>query len=375
MAGIYIHIPFCKRKCFYCDFHKSTHFTQKNEIISGICTEILLRKSYLSEEPVETIYFGGGTPSILPIQDIKTILSLINKTFRVCPDAEITLEANPDDLNPDYCNTLIQAGINRLSIGIQSFNDKDLKLMNRRHCAQDAVDSVKNAQKAGFNNISIDLIYGLPEMKLSDWLLNLDQAFALNIQHLSAYHLTYHENTVFHQYLKKGKIKAVPEDDSFAQFNLLIEQATRHKFIHYEISNFALPGYFSRHNSSYWQNKKYLGVGPSAHSFDGHSRQWNSSDNNAYLEALNKNLPFYEREELSLNDRYNDYIITTLRTIWGSSLSYIHQEFGESYLKHAESVVNRFKDSGHLIVENEMITLSREGLFVSDDLMTEFMIV
>lgn len=375
MAGIYIHIPFCSKKCFYCDFHKSTSLIQKNEILSGIHQELLIRKDYLQNDPIETIYFGGGTPSLLQISEIESLLKALYSLFNIIPKAEITLEANPDDLSNEYCQELIHIGINRLSIGIQSFNNKDLKLMNRRHNEEEAINAVLCAQNAGFKNISIDLIYGLPGMTTKEWEVNLSKAFSLNIQHLSAYLLTYHPGTVFYQFLQDGKISIPPEDECFRQFEMLTSISRSHGFIQYEISNFGLPDYFSKHNSSYWKNKKYLGLGPSAHSFDGVSRQWNISNNQAYLNAIQNQKPFFEKELLSLNDRFNDYVITSLRTLWGLSLPYINKEFGPAFRNHTENIYNRFKETGHLIFHNETITLSSEGLFVSDDLMSEFIIV
>ncbi|TKG93513.1 radical SAM family heme chaperone HemW [Puteibacter caeruleilacunae] len=373
MAGIYLHIPFCKSKCHYCDFHKSTSLYDKSLIIKTLKTELTKRVDYIKGEVVNTIYLGGGTPSLLSIEELTDILNHIGGLFEISRDAEVTLEANPDDLTKAYCRELRSIGFNRLSIGIQSFQQDDLAIMNRRHSAEQARQAVQIAQQEGFSNISIDLIYGLPNMTTERWKMNLEEAFKLNIQHISAYHLTYHQGTLFYDYLKQGKIKQVPEDDSFKQFEMLIEQAKEYGFIHYEISNFALEGYYSKHNSSYWLGEKYLGIGPSAHSFDGVSRQWNVANNNEYISAIAQDKSYFEIEKLSDDDRFNDYIITSLRTIWGLSIKHIQEKFGDRYVKHVDSMVRKYAHSGDIIKEGDSIKLTTKGLFISDQLMMEFM--
>ncbi len=369
MAGIYIHIPFCKQQCHYCDFHKSTVLSGKEEMIRAIKKECKQRKNYFGGKSIETIYLGGGTPSVLDTAEVNDLLTFIRKEFEVTGSAEITFEANPDDLSLDYCKQLICAGINRLSIGIQSFDDDDLKLMNRRHSASQAIKSVHNAREAGFKNLSVDLIYGFPGMDADKWRKNLETLFFLNVQHISSYHLTYHEHTVFYDWLQREKIFPVDEEESLEQFKMLIEGARKNGFEHYEISNFALPGFYSKHNTSYWQGKKYLGLGPSAHSFDGQSRQWNTASNNAYIKAIQKEEPVFEKEVLSLTDKYNDYIITRIRTQWGVDFTEIETLFGSSYAAYAKKGITKYVHSKHAALEGNRARLSSEGLFISDEIM------
>lgn len=375
MAGIYIHIPFCKTKCHYCDFYKSTLITQKDEVLAFLEKEFLLRKEYLLNEKISTIYFGGGTPSLLKVEQINTFLSLFQAHYQIEKDVEITLEANPEDLSLEYCQALRSIGVNRLSIGIQSFNDSDLALMNRRHRSEKAKKAITDARKAGFNNISIDLIYGLPGMTNEKWEVNLAEAFALNPEHISAYHLTYHKGTVFNTFLKKGKIAPIPEDDSFTQFEMLIDKANEQGYEQYEISNFARKGCYSKHNSSYWKGVKYLGIGPSAHSFDGKSRQWNIASNKKYMLALEQKQAWFEKEVLSESDKLNDYIITRLRTIWGLDLDEVESKFGKKALFHVEKMALKYMKSGHVVQKGNSYFLSRKGLFISDEIMLELMFV
>ncbi|MCL3780180.1 radical SAM family heme chaperone HemW [Prolixibacteraceae bacterium JC049] len=375
MAGIYIHIPFCKTKCHYCDFYKSTLITQKDEVLAFLKKEFLLRKDYLGDEKITTIYFGGGTPSLLSVEQINEFLQLIQAHYLIDDDAEVTIEANPEDLNYEYCLGLRSIGINRLSVGIQSFNDDDLALMNRRHRSEKAKTAITDARKAGFDNISIDLIYGLPKMTNDKWSQNLEEAFKLKPEHISAYHLTYHKGTVFNTFLKKGKIAPIPEDDSFTQFEMLIDKACEHGYEQYEISNFSLDGFHSRHNSSYWKGVKYLGIGPSAHSFDGNSRQWNVASNKKYMLALENGDNWFEKEELSEDDKLNDYIITRLRTIWGLDLNEIKNRFNEEALFHVEKMAQKYIQSEHIIQRENVYYLSRKGLFISDEIMLELMLV
>ncbi len=375
MAGIYIHIPFCRQKCYYCDFYKTLNTSLTKIFLSTIEIEIKQNKNYLENEPVETIYFGGGTPSVLQENELKEILKLLNEEFQVLSDAEITFEANPDDLTIPYLKSIYNAGVNRLSIGIQSFQDEHLKKMNRRHNVKQAVESVENAVKMGFKNISVDLIYGLPELTIEDWKASLNQVFQLPVQHLSAYHLTYHKETAFYTSLKNGTLKELIEPDSISQFNMLIEESEKSGFQQYEISNFAKNKMYSKHNTSYWFGEKYLGLGPSAHSFNGTSRRWNISNVESYIEAIENNRSCFEEEILSKNDKYNEYILTRIRTIWGVSTNSIQSNFGDEKVAHFKKNINRYKTSDLVIQNNDVFTLSKKGLFVSDEIMTDLMII
>lgn len=316
MAGIYIHIPFCRQKCYYCDFYKTVNTTLKPKFLQSLKAEAKVRKNYLGNEAVETIYFGGGTPSVLEAGELADILKHLKELFEVQENAEITFEANPDDLIPAYLEAIKQAGINRLSVGIQALQNRHLQKMNRRHDASQAIEAIHNAAKIGFNNISVDLIYGLPGLTESEWEDSLNQVFDLPVQHLSAYHLTYHEGTAFYTWLKKGTLRELSETESVKQFEILIDKAASAGFEQYEISNFARKELYSQHNTSYWQGKKYLGLGPSAHSFDQQSRRWNTSHVESYIKAIDNGLAFSEEEILSEKDRYNEYILTRIRTKW-----------------------------------------------------------
>ena len=371
MAGIYIHIPFCKTKCHYCDFYKTTDFGAKTDFVSALKQEIEWRKNELQQEEIASIYFGGGTPSVLKIEEISSILHHLANCFSVADDVEITLEANPDDLTPEFLEGVKNTPVNRLSIGTQSFHDADLKSMNRRHNSKQALASIQAARDAGIQNISIDLIYGLPNQTLADWKDNVLKAVALDVQHISAYHLTYHEGTVFYEYLKKGKIKELPDELSFDQFKLLLSELKKAGFEQYEISNFARNQRYSRHNKAYWERKKYLGFGPSAHSFDHQSRRWNVSSLRKYLQAIDEKGPFWETEVLSPQDQYNDYMITSLRTKWGISLSYLQTNFASKYVSYFQEEAEKYLESKHLYLEDGIYRLSDEGLFISDKIMEE----
>lgn len=375
MAGIYIHVPFCRKRCHYCDFYKTTDFGQKFRLLKGLNKELEIRAPELASDEINTIYLGGGTPSVLQVDELKDLLETIRQNYTLAPDAEITIEANPDDIVEAKLNALRQIGYNRLSMGIQSFSESDLKLMNRRHSAEQAVNSVKLAKNAGFSNISIDLIYGLPNQTLEQWEQNVRKAVDLNVQHISAYHLTYHEGTVFYDQLKKGHLHELPDELSLQQFKILVQILKEAGFGQYEISNFCRPGFYSQHNSSYWRSKKYLGIGPSAHSFDLKSRRWNVSSVSKYLEGLEQNKSYSEAEILSEQDRYNDYIITGLRTIWGISEETIRNGYSPNYLRHFQQVKQAFLKSGHLITTDSGIGLSTEGMFISDKIMSDFMVV
>lgn len=375
MAGIYIHIPFCRKRCHYCDFFKSTDLSQKARLLEGLKKELQSRAPELVSEEINTIYFGGGTPSVLLIDELKDLLNIIYQNYQVAGNAEITLEANPDDLRQAILSALKQIGFNRLSMGVQSFSESDLKLMNRRHGVMQAVQSVKWAKKAGFSNISIDLIYGLPNQTIEEWERNVRIAVELDVQHVSAYNLTYHEGTVFYEQLKKGILQELPDELSLQQFEMLVKILKEAGFEHYEISNFCKPGLYSQHNSSYWKSRKYLGIGPSAHSYDLASRRWNVSSISKYLEGLENNQPYFETEILTEQDRYNDFIITGLRTVWGISEEYIQSTFSSKYFNHFVKMKAKYLQSGQLISNSGTTSISPEGLFISDKIMADFMVV
>ena len=375
MSGIYLHIPFCRKRCYYCDFFKSTDLSQKPKLLAGLKKELEKRVSEFSSEEINTIYFGGGTPSVLMIEELKDLLNTIKQYYQVAENAEITLEANPDDLTQTMLIELKQIGFNRLSMGIQSFSEADLKLMNRRHSVLQAIQSVKWAKEAGFSNISIDLIYGLPNQTLEDWEKNVRSAVNLDVEHISAYNLTYHKGTVFYEQLKKGILKELPDELSLDQFDILIQILKEAGFEHYEISNFGKPGLYSKHNSSYWKSQKYLGIGPSAHSYDLVSRRWNVSSISKYLEALENDKSYFKSEILTEQDRYNDFIITGLRTIWGISEEFIQTSFPLRYFIHFQKLKERYLLSGHLLNPLGKVRISPEGLFISDKIMADFMIV
>lgn len=375
MAGIYIHIPFCRRKCYYCDFYKTVNTSLKPKFIGALKTEIVQRKSYLENEPVETIYFGGGTPSVLSNNEIAEILKTLHDNFVIAHTLEITFEVNPDDLSKEYLHEIYQSGINRLSIGIQSFNDDILKKMNRRHDAVQAVEAVENAAKTGFNDISVDLIYGLPGLTINQWKSDLKKVFELPVQHLSAYHLTYHEGTAFYTWLKKGTLRELSEAESVSQFQALTEMAKKKGFEQYEISNFAKDRKYSKHNSAYWLGVKYLGLGPSAHSFNGFSRRWNIASAESYIKAMESGLSCSEEEILSENNRYNEYILTRIRTVWGVSIEELKSRFGsekeEWFLKNIE----KYRVTGLVKQQNHIYSLTEKGMFVSDDILTNLMFI
>jgi len=373
MAGIYIHIPFCKKLCFYCDFYHVVSHDDNSLFIDALLKEALLRKDYLGDEPVSTIYLGGGTPSVFSVKDLVTILDQIKKLFTVAEDCEVTIELNPDDVNETYLEGLKNLNINRISLGIQSWRDTDLKLLNRRHDSARAVKALKEILNAGFKNVTIDLIYGIPGMSLKDWESNLDFTFSFDIKHLSAYHLTFEPGTVFGKMLEKGDISEIDEEDSAAQFNLLIEKAESAGFIHYEISNFAKPGYFSIHNSNYWKQVSYLGLGPSAHSFNGYTRQWNVRDLKGYIKSVNEGKSFFESEKLDVKKRFNEYIMTSLRTMWGIDLDYIEGMFEKEGYDYVINLSGKFRNYGLMKLEKNSLVLTNQGKLISDNIISEFM--
>ena len=373
MAGIYIHIPFCKKLCFYCDFYHIISLKDNKAFIDALQKEALLRKDYLGSEKVSTIYFGGGTPSVFSIEEIGIILDSIKKVYNVTDDCEITIELNPDDVSPGYLENLKQHDVNRISLGIQSWRDTDLKMLNRRHDSAQAVKALKDTLNAGFKNVTIDLIYGIPGMERKDWESNLDFSFSFDIKHLSAYHLTFEKGTVFGRMLEKGDISEIDEDESAAQFNTLIEKAESAGFIQYEISNFGKPGYFSLHNSNYWKQVSYIGLGPSAHSFNGYSRQWNVRDVKGYIKAINTGKVFFEREELNTKTRFNEYIITSLRTMWGIDLEYVERMFEKEGYDYVVNLASKYRNYGMMKQEKNSLVLTNQGKMISDNIISEFM--
>ena len=374
MAGIYIHIPFCKQACYYCDFHFSTSLKRKNELISSICKEIQLRKNEISGD-IKTIYFGGGTPSILKTEEINLIINEVYHNFKVEDNIEITLEANPDDLSEEKIIQLSRSKINRLSIGIQSFFNTDLILMNRAHNNKEAATCLELATQY-FENISIDLIYGIPGLSDQRWVENLDKAISFGVPHLSSYALTVEPKTALKKQIDVGKVKPVSEKDSHRHYLILLAKMKKYGFVNYEFSNFGKEGFYSQNNMAYWQGKNYLGVGPSAHSFDGKKRSWNINNNIKYIHTIQENKLPIEREVLTITDRYNEYLMTGLRTMWGVSISKIDLEFGKAFatylLKQAEKPL---KEGLLKIHTNDTLLITEKGKFLSDGIASNLFMV
>lgn len=370
MSGIYIHIPFCKQACFYCDFHFSTSLKKKEEMISSLIKEIEIRKVELKSTIIETIYFGGGTPSVLSTEEIQDLINAVYDNFEVAENPEITLEANPDDLSEEKIIELSKSPINRLSIGIQSFFEKDLKLMNRAHNSKEAKESMSLAIKY-FDNISVDLIYGVPDCTNKEWRENIQTALSFGIPHISSYALTVEPKTALEALIAKGKIKNVDDQKAQEQFYILIEELNNAGFIHYELSNFGKENFFSKNNSSYWLGKSYLGIGPSAHSFDGIQRSWNVRNNAKYIKSIQENKLPIEREMLSKTDRYNEYVMTGLRTIWGVSILKIEKDFGSNYLNHLEKQSKKYIKEELLQLENGILKTTNKGKFLADGIASD----
>jgi oxygen-independent coproporphyrinogen-3 oxidase len=370
MSGIYIHIPFCKQACFYCDFHFSTSLKKKDDMIAALVKEIEIRKEELQNTVIETIYFGGGTPSVLSVNEIQQLIDAVYQNHTVEEHPEITLEANPDDLSEAKIIELSKSPINRLSIGIQSFFEKDLKLMNRAHNSEEAKESLSLATQY-FDNISVDLIYGIPDCTNEEWKKNIKTALSFGVPHISSYALTVEPKTALADFIKKGIIKNVDDEKAQEQFNILIEELTNANFVHYETSNFGKENFFSRNNSSYWLGKSYLGIGPSAHSFDGKQRSWNLRNNTKYIKSIQQNQLPIERETLSTTDRYNEYVMTGLRTIWGISLQKISNDFGEKYVMYLESQAKKHIEQELLYIENQVIKTTQKGKFLSDGIASD----
>jgi oxygen-independent coproporphyrinogen-3 oxidase len=374
MSGIYIHIPFCKQACNYCDFHFSISLKKKDEMVFALAKEMLLRATEFKDEVVETIYFGGGTPSILEIDDLRFLIDEVYRNYTVAENPEITVEANPDDLTETRIIELSQNKINRLSIGIQSFFEDDLKFMNRAHNSEEAKKCLEIATQY-FDNISIDLIYGVPNMSNKKWLQNIETALSFNVPHISSYALTVEPKTALHSFIQKGIIP--PPDDEVAQehFHVLVDKLEENGFIHYELSNFGKTTYFSKNNSSYWLGKKYIGIGPSAHSYNGISRSWNISNNTLYLKSISENKLPSETETLTKTDRYNEYVMTGLRTIWGISLDRIEHEFGKTYLDYLNKQSYNYIEDHFLFVDDNILRTTKIGKFLSDGIASDLFLL
>ena len=379
MSGIYIHIPFCKQACHYCDFHFSTNLKKKDEMVLALAKEIEIRKSEFHDEIVETIYFGGGTPSILQIADLRFLIDEVYKNYKVVENPEITVEANPDDLTETRIIELSKNKVNRLSIGIQSFFEDDLKMMNRAHNVEEAKKCLEIATQY-FDNISIDLIYGIPEMSNEKWLQNIETALSFGVPHISSYALTVEPKTALHSFIQKGIIPQPDDEVAQEHFHILVDRLSENGFIHYELSNFGKENYFSKNNSSYWLGKKYIGIGPSAHSYDGKNRGWNVSNNSLYIKSIQENKLPIEIETLTKTDCYNEYVMTGLRTIWGVSLERIEQEFGKSYLdyllnqskKHIEQSLLEFVKSSEV---ETVLKTTKKGKFLSDGIASDLFLL
>lgn len=364
MNGIYIHIPFCKQACHYCDFHFSTSLAKKSELVNALCKELILRKDELPSK-IETIYFGGGTPSLLSSEELQQIFETIYSNFTVSETPEITLEANPDDLSNNLIIQLSKCPVNRVSIGIQSFFEEDLKLMNRAHNASEALECIVEAKKY-FKNISIDLIYGIPGMSNERWKENLDIALNLDVPHLSCYALTVEPKTALKKFIEKGIVPQVDEEASKQHYEILLSETEKAGYENYEFSNFGKPGFHSRNNTAYWEGKSYLGIGPSAHSFDGNIRSWNVANNTKYIKSIEAGILPSEKEILSMEDKYNEYIMTGLRTKKGVSLENIENKFGIKFSEYLLEQAKTHLQNELLILENKTLKISKKGKFLSD---------
>ncbi len=373
---IYIHIPFCKQKCSYCNFHFSTSLNFKDDMVAAMKKEIVLRKNELQNKSLSSLYFGGGTPSILSADEIKSLIDEALKHFSFEKDIEITLEANPDDLNKEFLKGLSDSPVNRLSIGTQSFFEADLKLMNRAHTANEAEDSIKRAQDFGFENLSIDLIYGSPTSNLEIWKENLNKTIALEVPHISSYALTVEPKTALENWISKGKVISPKEEEQNREFYYLSDFLKDHGFEHYEVSNFAKPGFYSRHNSSYWKYKEYLGIGPSAHSYNGSDvRSWNIANNQQYIKKLNAHLPAKEEEILSAEDQFNEMIMIGLRTIWGVDLENLKGKFNDRILEHFQREIKQKLEEEILIIENNHLKIPEKHWFMADGIASDLFMV
>ncbi len=374
MSGIYIHIPFCKQACHYCDFHFSTVMGKKEAMVLALCKELEMRKAEFEGILVETIYFGGGTPSVLNTTELEQLIAVVYENYQVTEQPEITLEANPDDLTSEKILELSESPVNRLSIGIQSFFDEDLKLMNRAHSSEQAMESLSLATRH-FDNISIDLIYGMPNMSEERWSANIEKALSFNIPHISSYVLTVEPKTALFDFVKKGLVKPAEDEVAQAHFDILNETLTTVGYSCYEISSFGKPGYFSKNNSAYWQQKNYMGIGPSAHSFDGHRRGWNINNNPKYIKSIDSGILPMEIEVLSTTDKYNEYVMTGIRTVWGISLDRVQSDFGEEYKKYLMLQADKFIVEHLLYLDGDVLLATNKGKFLADGIAADLFMI
>lgn len=373
MLGIYIHIPFCKKSCHYCNFHFSTSLKNKDDMIKAINKEIY-QKAILNNDKVSTIYFGGGTPSILDVEEINLIIENIYKNFNVGKNIEITIEANPDDLSKHKLNDLSKTKINRISIGVQSFIDKELKIMNRVHDSKKAIKSIEMAKKY-FNNISVDLLYGVPDSSIKSWNYNLDTISSFNINHISAYALTVEPKTALESFINKSILSMPDEDLVYSQYKLINEKLSSKNFINYEVCSFAQKDFFSKNNSAYWLRKKYIGIGPSAHSFDGESRSWNISNNKKYIDQIRDGDNYYKKENLTKVDQYNEYIMTGLRTIWGVSVKHIESNFDVRFKNYFLKKIESHIAKKNVYKEDDLYLTTQSGRFLADGIAADLFLV
>ena len=385
MSGIYLHIPFCKSKCAYCNFFSLVTEKKMDDYVLALKKEIINRKSYLGDDVVKTIYFGGGTPSLLPVKYVDEILELLHENYNIISNPEVTLEINPDTIDKDKMMALKHLGVNRMSVGIQSFNDDDLRYLGRRHDSRHALQVLDDLSSVGFDRITLDLIYGMPTLTEEKWNHNLDIFFSTGISHLSAYALTVEPKTILGQKIEKEELQEVSEEETIRHYNILVERTKENGFEHYEISNFAKEGCRSQHNSIYWQDVKYLGLGPSAHSYDGNSRQWNVSNLTKYIQFVNADIDtdtdadtdmgrYYEREILSKEDKFNEYVMTSLRTSWGCNVEKIERDYGKSYAHNFLKDIKKYLDSGIMLMKDNNFILTDEGMLFADGIAADLFV-
>jgi putative oxygen-independent coproporphyrinogen III oxidase len=373
MAGIYIHIPFCKTFCNYCDFYSVTAIDSRDEFVNALIKEAELQADYPGDEEIRTIYFGGGTPSLLLPQEVSQILKALYRIFKISPNPEITIEVNPDDVFSGYFSALVKAGVNRISVGVQSWNDITLKYLGRRHNSKQSKNTLLLAASEGISNISADLIYGIPGQTVEEFRRDLEITFSFPVKHLSAYHLTIEKGTRFGHMKEHGKLIETEEEISLMMFSVLTSECAKRGFIHYEISNFAPEGFFSSHNSAYWKQVLYLGLGPSAHSFNGVSRQWNVSNVRKYLTSINKGMVPFEREELGNITMFNEYVMTSLRTMWGIDLDFVERRFNKELSDYLVNISDRFVKYGLIINDKKTLVLTDQGKMISDNIISELL--
>ena len=374
MAGLYIHIPYCEKACHYCDFHFTQSVKQIDEMVEALCIELQMQAEFLGQDTIYTVYFGGGTPSLLGYDHLKKLMRVIQFEYNLSSNPEITLEANPDDLSEEKLVMLYEHGMNRLSIGVQTFNNHKLKWMNRQHSGQEAIDTFYAARKAGFENISMDLIYALPSENHDIWMADLTQMIRLRPEHISSYCLTIEPKTAFGNWLGKGKIKPIDEDFAAEQFEILLAHMKKHGYEQYEISNFAQPGYESQHNSGYWKDEKYLGIGPSAHSYNGKFRKANVSNNAQYIKNLKERIIPFEVITLSKEDQVNEYILTSLRTKWGTDLELLKHKYEIDLMQAHGDFLEKMSNQDYLFEEDGFIILTDSGKLLADKIASDLFV-